>query len=199
MGNTSDGLATWTPYSGTWGINGNQAYMPSGTAQAITSVESSVSDVDIQVVIAMYATVTNARIMGRGTDDSNYTMLSVGNPGFDTQQRIYTKESGSFNLKASSASLTLSNGDTCKYRVNGSGSGNLQGYQNGVLTVTATSSFQATATQHGLGDDTDTLAVARFGGNFTITALGGASRGLFLPPNLNGLGAGGSFFANPIG
>lgn len=30
-------------------------------------------------------------------------------------------------------------------------------------------------------------------------AAGGATRGLFLPPNINGLGAGGSFFANPIG
>lgn len=190
----SDGGSNWTIPTATalWGIASNQAYTPVNVAQDIVVLESSIADVDVQVTTPVVE--NSLGLCARVTDDSNYLLFYFGTGGGSPDlARIYDRISGTFHLLAT-ANITFANNDVMKFNLNGTA---LAGYQNGSSVVSTTSSAGQTVTKHGMRSDQQVGSIAGRFEDFSITALGGA--GLFRRPLLNGLGAGGQFFSNPIG
>lgn len=159
----SDGGSNWTIPTATavWGISSNTAYAPVSVSQDIVVLESSVSDVDVQMTLVTKGTDTG--IIARETDDNNYLLVTTSG-----SNSIYRRDTGSFVLLGT-FSMAVSNNDVMKFSVSGT---SLTIYQNGASRGTATSSFNQTATKHGLRTNSDTAA--RFD-TFSITATGGTT------------------------
>lgn len=179
IGTPSDGGSAWSQVSGTWGIASNTGYESGLTpSQAICVLESSVADVDVQVTIATQA--ISSGVIARETDNSNYLLLAIGNSSNDFT--LFRKQAGSF-VQIATAVQAISSGDVIKFNLNGTA---IAGFYNGVSKVTGTSSFNQTATKHGIRVDTATGIVVRFD-TFSITGLGG-SVGFFAKLSLLGVG-----------
>lgn len=140
----SAGIKSWTTLAGTAGINSNQGYFSAGSETAAV-VDSLVADGNVEVKINV--TAQYSRLLFRVTDASNY--LFVQNSGTGTYQ-LYKKVGGAFTLLRTSSGVTPTAGDTVKVQL----SGNLiRVFINGVelTAMSVNESFNATATQHGIG------------------------------------------------
>ncbi len=158
IGTPSDGGSAWSQLSGTWGISSNQGYNSSGGSQEICVLESSQSNVSVEAVCS-----PNAGSMGlviRCTDNTNYFVLIVTGSGIE----LWMNDDGFTQLDAFVG--TVNNGDTI--RVDATSGNVITGYQNDVQRVTATNSFNSTATLHGMRCHSTTAP--RFD-DFSITTL----------------------------
>lgn len=163
LGTPSDGGSSWVAAAGTWGINSNRGYLATSSGgQETAYLESSVADVDVQVTLAVSG--SDYGVCARLTDASN-NLIGIRSGASD--YRIYKRVAGSFTQLGSTVAVTSANGDVMKFTANGS---SLTLYQNGVSKVTATDSFNNTATKHGLRSNADTTT--RFD-DFSITGIGG--------------------------
>lgn len=133
MGTTDTGQ-TWVPNTGTWGISSNRAYVVSGS-QATTVVESNLADCTIQVTAAV---VGNGGLCWRSTNNSNHWLMAP--------TVVFKKVAGGFTQVGASFS-GLTNGTVIKIILSGN-DGYL--YFDGVLKLSWSDSFNATATKHGL-------------------------------------------------
>lgn len=141
LGSTETGQA-WTALSGLWGISGNSAYEVNNTGQAITVVETGVSDCTVSATLLA---IQDTGLCFRVTDNDNNF---VTNPSglFRKQFGAYT-HIGSFpSINSGDRLAVVLSGSTITVKVNGTA----------VLSVTDT--FNQTATKHGLRAHNSPLA-----------------------------------------
>lgn len=162
----SDGLGNWAG-NGTWvAIGGYGAKTASTNTLEFAWLESGVSDVEIQVTQPFSG---NAGICARMTDANNGIYARAASSGF----YIYRWESGSATLLNSNTGVGMSDGSVLKLVVSGN---NIDFYEGVNLRVSTTSSFNSTATKHGLGDFAsvpstfDTLSITAVSSGYTLTA-----------------------------
>lgn len=161
LGTPSDGGSAWVT-SDTWGIVGNAAYNAGANSQSTAVLESSLSDVTIQVTMATVSGVGAGAISARWTDASNYLLVHIA-PSSNVVA-LFKNVAGSFTLLGS-ISVVVSDGDVFSLICNGS---TLTVKQNGITRITATDSFNLTATKHGLRSDSN--SAGRFN-DFSIVSL----------------------------
>lgn len=181
LGTPSDGGSAWVAVSGTWGILSNAAYkVNADNVNQEAYLESSVSDVDVQVTIAS-GTTQGPSIVARLADDNNYLNFLWLTDGVSLQ--MYKDVAGAFTQLGSTFTGTAAAGDVFKFTVNGS---SLTAFLNGVSRITATDSAGSTNTKHGIRSFRN-ITIAHSFDDFSITALGGATTGAGLSA---GTGAG---------
>lgn len=152
---TADTGQTWTNTAGTWGINGNAAYVatPSG-ANDLATVDSGKSDGSVQAVITA-GTMTGQGLIIRLTDANNYIYIFAS----DTSTLIIgTDVAGSFNTIATGARAWVS-GDVLKVRFSGQ---LITASVNGNVIASVSSAVNTTATKHGLLSTASAVATSRW-------------------------------------
>ena len=146
MGNATSGQAWATLGSAVWGINGNQAYLVSPTsANEYAAIDGGVYNGTVQATIAAYDGSFTQSLLFRCSDSSNLWTFSLNGTG--TLLFLFKCVAGTYVQVGSSVSLTCANGDVWKVVLSGN---NISLYQNNVLIISATDSFNATATKSGL-------------------------------------------------
>lgn len=161
IGTPSDGGSAWSVQNGAWNVLSNTAYETLTTTFAIAVLESSVSNVEVEVTLS--AVGPGPALVARFADTSNYILASYDQP--TTAVYLWKNVAGSFTQFGSST-ITLSANDVLKLRVDSSNLITL--YVNGVSKVSVTDSAGSTNTKHGIyayQDDT-----SRFE-NFSITEI----------------------------
>jgi hypothetical protein len=143
IGTPSDGGSAWSQLAGTWGIASNTAYESSGAAsESIVVVESSAADVTVQVKISTFG--NDAGIVIRASDVNNYLVVRINGSTVD----LYRVQSGSATLIGNLGGAVAASGDMWTVRASGS---TISVYRNlAQLGSDQTSSFNSTATKHGL-------------------------------------------------
>ena len=148
IGTPSDAGSAWIQQSGTWIISGSAgvggtgaANESSGASQCTCVLESSMADCDVQ--LTSMGSGSGQGICFRSTDDSNYLLLDLGT----STVQVYSRIAGSFATVGSSASVTAGDQDIWKVTLSGN---NITVFQNGTLRITTSSTFNNTATLHGL-------------------------------------------------
>jgi len=177
IGTPSDGGSAWiNTLSGSWDIGSNQAKETSGTGQVICVLEASTALATVQATATNLG--SNAGLVLCVSDDNNY-IVGVFAPGFS--MAVYKRVAGSFTQLGSTYGGSISNGDV--FALERDASDNIAFKQNGVSRVTATDSFNNTATKHGLRANSDTSV--RFD-DFSITDnSGGGGGGTVIPVFMN--------------
>lgn len=143
----ADSGQTWQQAGTSALITGNKCRSTAGTQAYIDCGQS---DVTIQLTMANRDPVNGStRIIARFLDTNNY--LYWGENATTSTYQIVRKQGGLFTTLLDSG-ITPANGDVLKLVLSGS---TLQGYRNGSLIATATSTFQQTRTEHGFGSPED--------------------------------------------
>lgn len=170
IGTPSDGGSAWVQESGTWAISTNRAHESAVTAQAVCSLQSSASIVDVQATMLEAGGLDSGAcgLVARVADDSNYLL-------YIPDGRLYKKVGGGFTLMAGFASTTISNGDVLKLSVDGSNL--ITGYNNGSSIISTTDSAGSTNTKHGIRTHNES---GWYFDTFSITDNGGGGGGTFL-------------------
>ncbi len=152
---TTDTGQPWTALAGTWGITGNKAYKVTGSAQGWAVVESGVSDCTISVTLSG-TTNAGGGITFRATDANNNLFIDADGTGFDVYKTVAGSISG-----IGGGGTTFAAGDVMTVVLSGSsivikknGSGDIGG---GIA-----STFNQTATKHGLRDYTGSVRLDSF-------------------------------------
>ena len=114
---------------------------------------------------------TAAAIVARATDDNNYLMIySTG-----SVLVLYKRVAGAFT-ELTRYTGTISSGDVLKFVVDSNNL--LTGYINNVSRVSATDSFNSTATKHGLQFSSDAIS------RFTAFTIVGAANAVDMPSSI---------------
>lgn len=143
LGEPDTGPAWEYPGGVEWTITSGQAHTAADVSLGNAVVDSGVSDGDVQVTVATQQTggdnqglvfrLTNGGNWWRAVNDgSNLYLEKYVNAGLST---------------VSFTGVTVANGDTIKVNLSGS---TIKVYYNGTLKITATDSFNSTATKHGI-------------------------------------------------
>ena len=153
---TSDvGASAWAFYDGTADIQGNHANVVSLTSgQFAAAKDSGLSDCIAEAITVLAA--NNQGVIVRATDASNYILIYNTINNF----YIYTQVAGTFTLRASISQTKAAND---KISVVCSGN-DITAYMNGGYRITYNTTFNNTATKHGLymakvGDQMDNFSV----------------------------------------
>lgn len=144
----SDGGTNWAlDTAATWGISSNQGYtaVTSGSNQDIIVLQSSASDVTVQVTLSVVDGTTDAGLVAREVDSNNYLMLITTRAS--TNLRLFKNVAGTLTQLGSTVSYTAANGDVLKLTVSGT---SITGYVNSVSQIAVTDSAGQTNTRHGL-------------------------------------------------
>lgn len=166
MGIPSGGGPPWDIYTGeTWGIYLNGGYCASVAFgyPSVAVLGVAASDVDVQCTFR--ARYDGAGLCARASNSSNF----IGTDIRDSGSVIYKMEGGTRTDLATGSAVTLAHGDVFKLTCFGS---NIQLYRNGDLLVSTTSSFNSTATNHGLLCD---QAINTQYDDFSIRVLSGVT------------------------
>lgn len=142
----------WTTLSGTWGISANQAYLatPSGTDRAVRDFK--LSDCVIQ---ATFATTGNVqRLTFRHVDTQNELFVSA-----DATQWTLNKRVANVLTTLGTYAALPANGDVVRVVLNGS---SITVYINGTSRITATETFNQTATVHGMSTNLNSVRFDNF-------------------------------------
>jgi hypothetical protein len=156
MGTAETGQV-WAPNSGVWGITRHLAYSLTGV-QSTTVVDTGYADCVIEVTLFISG---DAGPCFRSTDDNNNWVWS------DFDSKLYKRVAGAYTLVGTGIGGGM-DGGVIRVVLDGS---TITVYRNGVLLVTASDSFNASATSHGLRDQSG--GVARFD-NFSVDPPTGA-------------------------
>jgi hypothetical protein len=163
---TFDRAAGGTPTDGgsvIWDIASNKQYEASGQSDIDQWLESSVSDVEVQVTIDGHAS-TEVGILFRVNSAGNYMVARI----HPTACQLYKRVSGTFTQIGSNASAGSSDA-VFKVVANGTA---IELFRGGVSIGSWTDSTWQTETKHGIrasGDSTTTFD------DFSITAVSGSS------------------------
>ena len=166
LGTPSDGGAAWSAISGVWGVSENKAYLANGASLAVAVLESSATDVDVQLTVSNLSGGQDIGVIARASDDNNYILGVVGGDVW----RIYKKVSGGYT-SLGSASGTPANGDVVVLSVSGT---SVALKINGETKVTGTVSELAANTKHGIYSNSYT---PNSFDDFSITDTGGGGGG----------------------
>lgn len=153
LGTASDGIHAWTTRTGTWGISSNRAYSPSigsgpGYTGSIATVSTGASDGFLRLNLAtMRATADDAGIIFRYADTSNFWIAQYSFTSVNV--KITKVEAGSLSVVASASfpAAIAADGEWLIVELNGT---SIKLYVEDQLMVSTTSSFNQTATDHGL-------------------------------------------------
>jgi hypothetical protein len=150
--------APWVALAGTWGISINQAYLAvdAGSNANVATVDFGYSDCTVSVTKTVRQ--STQRLAFRFTDSANGFIVDDPGSSYD----LYRRQAGAYTQIGSWVG-TPASGDVLSVVLSGS---SIRVYVNGVLVISATDSFNAGATKHGLG--AGAIGVARFD-NFSIT------------------------------
>jgi lysophospholipase L1-like esterase len=129
--------------AGTYRILSNQARMEGANGNTYLTVDSGISDGTIQVTMATISGPYNG-ISFRITDANNGFYFEPDPDGTLNVQKI---QGGSSTILASFNPGAYANGDVYKIVLLGS---SIKAYRNGTLIITTSSTFNQTATEHGL-------------------------------------------------
>lgn len=150
----------WSLLAGTLGIVSNAATRTAVTSPNVAAIESGHSNVDISVDMTWRA---NAGLVFRLSDQNNYFLTRI----MSGLYQIYKIEN-SVTTKIGEYAMPTTLGTVYSLKVTASGD-NILNYINGVLAISVQSSFNTSATMHGIttrtSDSGDTLD------NFKVVAL----------------------------
>lgn len=159
LGTPSDGGSAWTALSGTWGISSNQAYTSAAISDSLAVLDSGSADTTVGVTVATNS--SNPGLIWRASDVNNLFLWTRSGI-------VYRKQSGSYTSLGTRSTFT--SGDVIEVDLSGS---TFTGWKNGVSWgADITSTFNQTATLHGLRSDNNTGN--RFD-DFGITDAGGGT------------------------
>lgn len=136
LGNDETGRI-WTAHTGTWGINGNQAYVSAGSGDSHATIDSGIKSFLVEVTLATID--TESGLVFRYADENNWFRFVVSGGAFYLQKKI----AGALTT-LSSFTQTPGNGDILKIIVNKNDT--IQAFRNNVL--------KATITDNGLNNNT---------------------------------------------
>lgn len=139
LGTTSDGSATWTALSGTWGISSNQAYNSSPTGLDVAYINTPAADGTLQVTLPVFS---SSGLAFRIQDINNFLMLYVSGGTI----RLYRWVGGSAT-QIGSGFGSFTNGDSLGVTLSGS---SITVLHNGSSVGSATETTYQTLTKHGL-------------------------------------------------
>lgn len=147
-GFATDTGQTWDVIDGALKITSNQAEGNSGVNYNVAVVEAGQSDVDVSVALNAAGSGNYMRVVVRATDASNFIFAMVRNDG---QLYMYRKQAGAFTelARTTLATLGLTYADGTIFKVTCSGDA-IAAYYGATQVMTATQSFNATATKHGI-------------------------------------------------
>ena len=153
LGTASDGVHTWTARTGTWGISSNQAYSPSigsgpGYTGSVATINAGTGNGWLRIALpTMRTTADDAGVVFRYTDTSNFWIAQYSFTS--VQVKIVKIEAGSLSLVASAsfAAATAADGERLMVELNGT---SIKLYIEDQLLISTTSSFNLTASDHGL-------------------------------------------------
>lgn len=145
---TADTGQAWQVLLGNWGILNNTAYTPVAYSPSLAVLESNVSNCKVSARITNWDLANQLKSPGicvRVTDTANYFRIIKNDisPSIVLQRR----EGGTITTLFTSNTLPLANGD--KIALNMSGA-TIQVIYNDTVLTTITSTFNQTATKHGL-------------------------------------------------
>jgi hypothetical protein len=165
LGTPSDGGSVWVQDTSgggvTFGISSNKAYDPfDNNGHLVASLEASAADVSVQVTLAAFA--GQMGLSARVSDANNFlNVRALAGTGYSLFKRV----AGSSTQLGSTWAGTPADGDVVKLVMSGS---SLEVFVNGVSRITATDSFNSTATKHGLWAFAANFTAARWD-DFSIT------------------------------
>jgi hypothetical protein len=141
LGTAETGQA-WEAIAGTaFGISGGQAYH-TDTANTLCISTINAGAANVRITCGVSRTTQVAGVAFRVTDASNYWTVSMSGGG-----TTLTKTVAGTPSNAASSATTFSGLTAVEVQANGSG---ISVYVNGSLLLSATDSFSATATKHGM-------------------------------------------------
>ncbi|ANY67312.1 hypothetical protein BBD42_13130 [Paenibacillus sp. BIHB 4019] len=121
LGNADTGQ-TWTVHTGTWGIQGQRAYTPSGTENYAT-IDSGI--VDYRAEVTLSVRVNRSGLVFRFLDSANYYRFVLSSTTVFLQRRLL-----GVTTSLSSFTVTPADGDVLRVVLNGM---NIMAYYNGEL------------------------------------------------------------------
>jgi hypothetical protein len=149
IGSPSDGGSAWVDLDAAFGhfmgISSNQGYNPAG-GTGRCYLESSEADAEVEVTITTRANTGDGSVngvMARITDRENF-LEWVANFG---NSHTLRKRVANADTTLDTASAAYADGDVFKIVVNGT---SIECFLDGVSIMTATDSFNQTATKHGV-------------------------------------------------
>ncbi len=134
---------TWLQDTGTWGISSDRAWTVGTASPALAHVNLLTANIDLTITVGLSAFSSNGGLCFRMTDTSNYwrwTTTSAGN------RQLFKVVAGSATQVGSNIAGGLS-GDVLQVLAQGS---SIDCLSNGVSLISATDSFNQTATLAGL-------------------------------------------------
>lgn len=149
----------WTQHWQPQGIISNRAYMPGASTLGIASVDVGGADVDMSIAVSFDFGAAVFRL----TNLNNYWIA-----GMDPSAgilRLFKAVAGSQSQVGSSIFETIADGDTLRVVASGS---SIKLYRNGVLKLSATDSFNLTATRCGIYTAGSTVRID----NFSVSTIG---------------------------
>lgn len=152
---TRDPLA-WTLQLGNWNISGNKASCPGPAVGVHLATAGDLLTPNVELSIDLNTGGITHGLLFRYVDNSNYLFagLNTSTSSIDIYKRVAGTNTQLATTAVSVVSFTL--GIIC------TGS-SLAAYRNGISVATATESFNATATKHGLyGDDQSIINPSAF-------------------------------------
>jgi hypothetical protein len=191
LGTPSDGGSAWvSQFSGGgvgWGISGNKGYdQYDAGGTGIATLDSSSADTTVQATLS--AVGNEIGLVARFSDTSNYLFIRArSSDGYTLFKRVAGSATSLGNYAG-----TPANGDVLALVMSGS---SLTVQVNGVSRITATDSFNNTATLHGLWAFNAYTTSARWD-DFSITDPGGGGATVhpwwqYAGPMMGALGSGG--------
>lgn len=193
LGSTDDDVVrAWTQNSGTWGINGNAAYI-SAAAASIATITGLADFERLKVTMSTWAS-GEGWLVFRFTDTSNYIRWG-GTVATAAQLNIISGGVTTRTVTADSSMFTLAAGDVLEVRCNGSV---IECFINGILAVCVTDTTQQSATRIGMrtattaprfndfsfdpGTGPQTMTVVRGVNGITAPHAAGTAVKLYRPP-----------------
>jgi hypothetical protein len=175
MGTPSDAGSDWVAHTGTWGIiSTSLGYTVSNTVHAAATLESSESDVDVEVTIQTVSAGVGMGLIGRFADTSNYLYFQYETGG--TKFTLWKVVTNTHTKIGGDVVQTLNANDVMKLSMSGSA---LNCYVNDILVIGPISdSAGSSNTKHGLR--TYQSSGTRFD-DFSITGSGSITTQLLSP------------------
>lgn len=136
--------------AGTWGISSNRAYLVTSTGSNNNAVvwNTGVSDGTFAVTFAVFNSAAGRRLVFRATDVDNLFIVDCS-----TLFTLYRRQAGAYTSMGTNAAVPAT-GDVISVVLLGT---SITVKQNGTTIISTTSSFNQTATRHGIGDESVSL------------------------------------------
>lgn len=146
LGSTDGGtVLAWQQDAGTWGINGNQAYI-SVAANGMATISASADFEEVSVTVPTI-TAGDAFVMFRFSDTSNRWRWGGTVGSLATLQKVVAGATTTYTADMNGTDFTVAAGDTFMVRAHGSV---IEVFHNGRLALCVSDTFNSTAIRVGM-------------------------------------------------